>query len=212
MSCKVCDKFWDDFWRRSDAWERDASNDTELFAGESDERWALIQKACDVGEADPASAFRLFVEAAEAGSVWSLEMVGWHYRAGTGVDADTSRALSYYRRAACGGSRMAMVAYARLLAEAGQHEDSEAVLNDAIASGFAPAFFWLGWTRYSRSRTAAMARDVRPLLEHAARQGHPGAQITLIRWRALGKLGLLQVPRGCILLIREAMRFAPLRE
>lgn len=208
MTCKMCDRFWDDFWVRSDAWERSVSNDTELFSDETHERRALIQSACKVDDTDPASAFRIFVEAAEAGSVWSMEMAGWHCLTGTGVDADEFMALDYYYRAACGGSRMATVAYARLLAESGHYDDSEAVLKNAVASDFAPAFFWLGWIRYKRSKTAKVAREVRPLLDYPARQGHPGAKVTLVRWMALGKLGLLEVPRGWTLLVRDAVRFA----
>jgi hypothetical protein len=95
LICKVCDQFWDDFSAHSDAWERAVSNEDELLAAETGESWALIQRAAEVEDVDPVSAFRLYREAAEAGSVWSSERVGWHYWTGTSVAADPQIALEY---------------------------------------------------------------------------------------------------------------------
>jgi TPR repeat protein len=208
LICKVCDKFWDDFSAYSDAWERAASNEDQLLSAESSESWALIQRAAEIEEVDGDSAFRLYREAAEAGSVWSLERVGWHYWTGTGVAADRQIALDYYYRAICGGSWRATIHYARLLAELDRFDDCERTLEDGVASGFVPAYFWLAWLRYKRSETAKVRREVRPLLDQAATLGHPEAKMLLARWMMLGKLELRDIPRGWRWTLEGAWSFA----
>jgi TPR repeat protein len=208
LICKVCNKFWDDFSAHSDAWERAVSNEDELLAAETGESWALIQRAAEVEDVDPVSAFRLYREAAEAGSVWSSERVGWHYWTGTSVAADPQIALEYYYRAICGGSWGATIGYARLLAEVDRFDDCEQTLEDGVASGFVPAYFWLAWFRYKRSETAKVRRAVRPLLYHAATLGHPDAKLLLARWMMLGKLGLRDIPRGWKWMMESLLSFA----
>jgi TPR repeat protein len=193
------------FWGRTDAWERSASNYFALLAREPEERRVLIENGDKLFDSSPATAFQFYVEAAEAGSVCSMEQVGWHYWTGTGVAADRSLALEYYHRAILGGSWSATIAYARLLEKAGRREDCENYLRECVAMGFTPAYFWLAWLRYHRDRTPTVRREIRPLLEYAARQGHPAARVFLARWMARGQLGLLNVPRGCVNVVREAV-------
>lgn len=99
MTCKLCEQYGNCDWAHSDAWERSASNYFHLLSEESEKQWAIMRRAEEIFDSDPASAFRLYVDAAEAGSVCSMEKVGWHYWTGTGVVAGTSSALEYYRRA-----------------------------------------------------------------------------------------------------------------
>ena len=193
MICKRCEKFWAAVYARIDEWEIDASNESALFSEESDEARDLIKRAQD---SDPSSALQLYIGAAEAGSTWSLEMIGWHYWTGTGVAADPYKALEYYYRAIGRGSWMATIYYARLLAELGHYDDCEQTLANGIAADFAPSYYWSAWFRYERSRISKVCRDVRPLLEFAAAKGHPGAITLLARWMMLGKLGLRNIPQG----------------
>lgn len=195
-------------WEHSDAWEGNAANDFHSLPEQSDEQSAIIEHAAQILDSDPASGFGLFVEAAEAGSVYSMERVGWHYWTGTGVMADTSLALEYYRRAVAGGSWTATIAYARLLFELGRHDEWQTVLQDSVEAGFVPAYFWLAWLRYLQAKTPESRREIRPLLEHAARQGHPAAKFFLSRWMARGQLGLLNVPRGWKWVVQDAVDFA----
>jgi TPR repeat protein len=212
MICRICDKFWDTFSGYSDAWERAASNEQQLLSAESAETWALIRRAAEVEDADAATAFRLYLEAAEAGSVWCLEKVGWSYWTGTGVAADPHLALKYYYRAIGGGSWMATIHYARLLAELGRDDECQRTLEDGVASGFLPAYFWLARLRYERSKSAKVRQEVRPLLDHAAEQGHPEAKLLLARWMMLGKLRLRDIPRGFRMAVEGALSFAFRRE
>lgn len=211
MTCKLCKPYADCDWAHSDDWERSASNYFQLLSEESETQLAIVRRADEISDSDPASAFQLYVEAAEAGSVCSMEKVGWLYWTGTGVVADTSTALEYYHQAIVGGSWMATIGYARLLTEVGRQNDCETVLKDGVALDFVPAYFWLAWLRYLQARTPKMRREVRPLLEHAARQGHPAAKFFLSGWMARGQLGLLDVPRGWKWVVEEAVDFASRR-
>ena len=128
LTCKRCDQVWDRLWAQSDAWERTTSNETQLFSEETDQCRGLVQRGSEIEDEDPIGAFRLYLEAAECGSVWSMEKVGWHYWTGTGIAADPDMALQYYHRAIGGGSWMATISYAQLLAELGHHDDCESTL------------------------------------------------------------------------------------
>jgi TPR repeat protein len=208
MACKLCNRFRDRLWQRSDAWERAHSNDSELWAEESDENRKLINLALVLERTDAAAAFRLHLEAAEARSVWSTQKIGWHYQTGTGVAADSVMALEYYHRAICAGSWMATLHYARLLAEVGRYDDCVSTLEQGVASDFVPAYFWLAWFRYERSKSRKVCEEVRSLLEYAASHGHPAANFKLARWMLFGKFGPRKIFAGVVLALRGASRWA----
>jgi hypothetical protein len=71
---------------------------------------------------------------------------------------------------------------------------------------FVPAFFWLAWIRYQRCKSREVCREIRPLLEYAAKRGHPEAEITLARLMVHGKFGLRAIATGIGLLLRSALR------
>lgn len=191
-----CDALWLARWEEANAWERAQAGHDTLWWNDPEPACALIEKMDDLGGADPEAALALLHEAAEEGSAWAMHAVGSYYETGTIVAADADRALDYYHRAICAGSWMATIDYARLLADQGHVEDSEAVLQDGVRLEFVPAYFWLAWLRYERAPTRATCREIRPLLDHAAEQDHPGAQLILARFMAKGKFGLRQIPRG----------------
>jgi len=200
----TCEALWLSHWDQSNGWERANSNHDELWWRDSDRNRALIEEAQARQLADPEAAFRLLLEAAEAGSPWAMESVGWYYDTGTVVAADFDRAADYYHRAIRAGSWMATIGYARLLAEHGHFDECEEVLRDGVRLDFVPAFFWLAELRYERSPTRATCREIRPLLDYAAEQGHPGAKQTLGRLMVKGKFGILAIPRS-LKLFRETM-------
>jgi TPR repeat protein len=204
-------KFRGDFWEalraHSDAWERSASNEEELLSLESDHSWAMMRRAAQLEDTDPPAAFKLYLEAVEAGSTWSLEKIGLHYWAGTGVAADAQMAKAYFQRAIDGGSWMATIYYARLLSDLGRHDECERALESSVASDFVPAYFWLAWFRFQRSKTTKVRREkVRPLIEYAAGRGHPEAKVMLARWMVRGKFGSRYIARGLRLTVRGAFR------
>ena len=145
---------------------------------------------------DPAASLKLYRKAADAGSVWAMEMVGWFYDVGRGVSADFGQAQEYYYRALCAGSWMATIKYARLLEKHGYDDYWPNVLEDGVRADFIPAYYWLAWFRYKHAKNAEERRAVRPLLDHAAAAGHPGAEVLLIRSLLLGRFGIRGIPEG----------------
>lgn len=205
MSCRICAWLCDWFgaedrcarlWARFDGWEREHSNDWELWCEDSDENRHLIEQAHALRDSDPETAFRLYLQAADAGSVWAMQVAGRHYHTGTFVAADFGRAQEHYRRAIDAGSWMATITYAELLASHGHFAECDQILEDGIRSDFVPAFFGLARLRYRRSGSRRTCREIRPLLEHAAAHGHPGAKPFLATLQLLGKFGLREIPAG----------------
>ena len=207
MTCRLCRRFWALFWERCDAWERARSNDSELWFQDTDRNRERMEEASALRKADPAAALRLYLEAADAGSAWASEAVAWHYDSGSGVEADFEKAQEYYRRAIDGGSWMATIGYARLLAEHGHHDLCERLLEDGVSSQFEPAYFWLAWLRYERSESREACWEVRPMMELAASHGHPGANFYLAQWMTTGRFGLREIWRGFRLHLKSASRW-----
>src|SRR3569623_2135435 len=125
-----------------------------------------------------------------------MQSVGVRYHIGAGVTADFERAEKYYRRAISEGSQMATILYVRLLAKHGYRERCEQVVEDAVQTGCIPAFYWLAWFRLELSKSRKTAREIAPLVEYAAKEGHPGAEVMLGRLLLSGTLGLPGNPRG----------------
>lgn len=204
MPCKLCDKWWARRWADCDAWDRAASNESDLWSGDTIPNRALIEQAFSVEESDPAAALLLYLEAAEAGSAFAMSAAAWHYQTGTAVTADFDQAEHYHRRAIEAGSWLATLDYARLLADRNAHDRCDAVLEDGVASDFLPSCFWLAYLRYQRRPVRAVCREIRPLLDHAAAGGHPMAKFYLARLQILGKFGLREIPSGLLAAVRLA--------
>lgn len=196
LACKLCARLRAHLWEKSDAWERAHSSESAPWSDEPVQNLELVEQAYAVQKTDPAAAFRLYLEAADAGSAWAMNSVAWHYETGTVVAADFDWAQEYYRRAMCAGSWMATIHYARLLADHAYHDDCESVLEDGVSKDFVPAYFWLAWFRYQRCKSRKVCREIRPMLEHAAEAGHPAAQVMLGQWMVRGKFGLRDIPAG----------------
>lgn len=216
MICGLTNKSWlrekndqisRDFWVETDAWESAAANESELWLKESDDNLELIKRAAQL-EYGESAAFDLHLEGAKAGSVWCQQMVGWHYWTGIGVAADQNLALKYYHSAICGGAWIATLRYARALFEVGQYDDCERVLDDGVSCGFVPSYYWLAWFRHKRHGTRAVREEVRPLVEHAAKEGHPAAKDLLAHWMRSGKLRLRDIPRGWLMAAQIAIAYA----
>ena len=206
MHCRLCDRWYARLSERSHAWERTHSNESDLWALEPLRNRELIDRACAIRESDPAAAFGLYLEAAEAGSAWALEQVASHYEKGTAVAADFDKAEDYYRRAITAGSWMATLYYAGFLADRGRHDEWRRLLEDGVAADFIPAYYWLARLGYDLSPSRELCRQIRPLLEHAGGHGHPRAQVFLSQLMTWGKFGLREIPAGLALAVRLGAR------
>jgi TPR repeat protein len=184
----------DELIEELDRWDRSCSNEDELWGRELYVNRELIDQAA--AQSHPAAALILYRRAAEAGSVWAMEMAAWHYHVGSGVDADFTLACDYYRSAITAGSWMATLGYARLLASHGHFAECDRVLEDGIKAEFVPAYYWLARLRLARSKSRATCREIRPLLKYAAGNGHPEARRLLAVLMLFGRYGLRNVPKG----------------
>jgi TPR repeat protein len=198
------DQIFRDLWAETYAWESAAADEYDLWLKESDQNRELIDRA-SLTAYNGSAAFELHLEGAESGSVWCQQAVGWHYWTGSGVVTNKYLAMQYYYSASCSGSWTATLCYARLLYEVGRFDDCERVLNDGVSCGFAPSYYWLAWLRHKRHSTRAVRKEVRPLVEHAAKEGHPAAMELLTRWMVSGKLRLRDIPRGWLMVIQYAI-------
>jgi TPR repeat protein len=187
---------------KSNIWERSHSNEAELWAREPDPDRLKNARAIEIS--DPKASFRTYLDLAQNGSVGAMLSVAWHYGFGQGaaVERDFSLAAEWYIRAIAAESWMATRYYAQLLANYRYFADCEKVLNDGIEKNWPPAFFWMAWYRQKQSRSRKTYREIKPLLEYAAGQGHPQAQLWLARLMVTGKFGFSQIPHG-IKLFRE---------
>ena len=188
------------YWQLVEEWDRAHSNDDDLLSNETEANRELLRQAGAAAEIDDlSSAFPLYLDAAKAGSALAMETVACRYWTGSGTAPDLDQAEIYYRRAADAGSQMAHIHCARLLFAQLRYEESERVLQHSAISNFAPAAFWLASHRYWRCKSRSVASEIRPLLEYAARAGHPGAKNFLKRLMATGKLGIFAIPKGLLL-------------
>ena len=192
-------------WHNVYQWELSHADESDLTGNETEAPLELLRRAHAAGENDDrASAFPLYLEAAEAGSVRAMQTVAWHYWSGTGTAPDLEQAENFFQRAADAGSRLARVRWAQLLGRQQRFENAENILLHPDMANFAPAEFWLAWLRYERCKSRRVAREIRPLLESAASAGHPGAKNLLKRLMATGKLGVLAIPCGLRMSVNTA--------
>lgn len=209
MACKICGWLCALFcadadvvaaranlWKQSEKWESAHSNEYKLWSRASDQERERLDAAATLQTTDPEAAFRMYLDLADAGVVWAMQIVAHQYAWGTIVPNDFEQAQIYYCRAIEAGSWMATLRYAWLMARQGYFEESETVLQDGVNADFVPASYWLARCRYHQSSDRKTCRVIRPLLEHAVEAGHPGAALFLARLKARGKFGFREIPRG----------------
>ena len=220
MACKLCrwlaghfskteESLCSSTWRELDDWERSYLTETDGFGAEPEAGAHLMRSASELHEHDPEAAFKMYQDAAAAGSALAIEVIGWHHETGTVLPMDIQEAERTYHRAICAGSWSATLRYAKLLARRGDAAGCENVLRDGVELEFIPAFFWLAWYRYKSRPTRATAREIAPLLEHADARGHPMARKLLGALMVRGKFGIRQIPNGLRIILNDDTRPGP---
>lgn len=177
-------------------WENDHSNEWDIWVGDGEEVRERNERANEVHTTDPSLAFEIRKELADNGSAWAMRQTGLQYERGWGIERDLAQAEHYYYQALLAGSWMAALGLAKLLFEHRINEKWEGILENGVESDFIPANFWLAWYRYKRSPRRKTALEVRQLMEHAVKAGHPGARLMLARWKGQGKFGLHEIRQG----------------
>ncbi len=130
------------------------------------------------------------------------------YEFGRGVLRDEAEADQWYFRAFEGGSQFAMLKCAKAAASRQDFALCEEILKVGVDQDWPPAVFWLAWYRHRQSGSRATYRAIRPLLEKAAKRGHPAARMILGNLMVRGKFGVFRVPQGFIVGVCWAIRVA----
>ena len=176
-------------------WESTYSSGWEPYEG-GDQLQDRREYAWELAKSDPDNALGQFEALAADGDAWAMRALGSWYEKGRHVEQDLQRAEQYFHDAIRAGSWRATQQLARLQFVHSKEDRWDAILADGDAKGFVPSSVQLARYRHERSPTRATAREVRPLLEKAAAAGHPGARLTLARWKTLGSFGLGEIRQG----------------
>lgn len=207
LPCKLCERFWDAFWQSCDDWERERSNELHSFHTKR----TRVGNSCSGRQSWKTEIRKLL-----SGSMSKLQMLV-RYGAWKRLPFDTGRAPALARilrklkitiavlsREVLGWRASATLGYSRML----NGTMRQRVLIEGMPSGFVPFNFWLARHRYDRYKSRETAREVRFMLQCAAREGHLGAQQMLSRMMLTGKFGLLEIPRGMGMAVNGALKFA----
>jgi TPR repeat protein len=125
-------------------------------------------------------------------------VAGWHRT------LDLAKADEWYRRAIARGSQSAILLYASLLTSRGDFAQAEAILRTEIEKGWPPALYRVALVRIMRTKSPRRYREALPYLEQAGEKGHPLSRILLGRLMAQGRFGLGKVPRGIVMVVKNA--------
>jgi hypothetical protein len=185
---------WDELWARSVAWDDAHTNSVQIWDAEADQ--PRIREAISLEDSSPERAFDAWLELAEKGSVWSMEETARRYACGIGVQGDAATADHWYRLASGAGSQDATLRWAEFARSRKDYAACEAIVQEAAREDWAPATFWLAWSRIKLAPSRQTYLAVKPLFERAAEQGHPGAQWWLAECMAKGRFGARYVLRG----------------
>lgn len=150
---------------------------------------------------------------AEAGDAGAQYRLGLAHAQGRGVERDTVAALAWWHRAAVQGNAEAQyqIGHAYLSGE-GVEEDTglaSAWLARAAARNHAPATYRLAQVYQARAATTddeAERRAGLVLLERAAEQGHPDAQMRIGEAYATGREGVSRDPAWAVRWFGKAAR------
>lgn len=183
-------------WDWSDQFDRDCSNDWELWEQLTEEAQELYAKAIEVSKTDAVAALELYEEGAAAGNPLAMGAAGLFHASGLGTPNAPDKAIEFYDRAMEAGSWSALVCCARFRQKLGQFEEAEYLLKQGIEADYTAALFWLAWYRYARNPTRKTARSVWSMVQTALERGHPGARWMAARLLMRGKLGIHRILEG----------------
>ncbi len=157
-----------------------------------------------VGQGQFGPAIAVLQPLADAGDARAAAALGNIYADAKYPGADPARARAFYERAAAGGVAAAQHNLAWLLVDDGELEAALAWWEKSSAAGVAESA--LALYGYHRRHTT-MARAI-PYLEHAAALGNPFARNTLAHKQMRGEYGLMAIPSGLLLWLRNMPRLA----
>lgn len=192
---------WD--WARAETkqWDMDHANWTELNAKEPDtDRFLQAVDLSDEGEFERANS--IWLDLAETGSIRSMVELGLAYEYGLGVVLDHDQSEAWYQRASANGSTYAMVKCAQFELARRNFPNAYEQLRPGVQQQCPSAQFWQAYIEVKENECRQTYRKIRPLLQSAARKGHPYGKAWLANLMVRGKFGLIWVLFGLAQVIR----------
>lgn len=183
-------------WNRVDEIDARCGNSSTIRSDLPEPVKEIGRQAREALERDPSSALALYEEAASLGDPHAMVAAGWMYEYAIGTERNSDKAYDYYHQAMGLGSWQAVIYYARQMDRLGHRDICISMLEDAVEVDHLGAYFWLAWFRYKYDPTRRTAASLRPLLDHAIGEGHPGAKWLLARLLVRGKYGFTRIGEG----------------
>ncbi len=174
---------------------------------------AALDRAYRLVEVDAATAIKDLRALAARGSTMSQVYLGNIYRRGEGgVSANLEESELWFRRAAEGGSLVALFHLAAIDLNQGRYAEGESTLKSAAKRNYSPAIYWLARLYWRGPKEWRRLPEARQLLEQAAGLGHIWAKRDLGKGYMAGTFGFrpLRGARsflsGAYCFFREAQR------
>ena len=201
VACALCRRF--ERWVFGHAWS-DALDQTMRWGGywnRDDLFWAdinqdQIRELSSLWDTDPRAAFRGFLTLAEAGSVWSMERVGWAYAAGFGVSRDKRSAEHWFDVAFRHGSDYGLVWSAIMARSRGDLAKARETLAVGVQRALPTAMVVLGNLELKAAKTDDDRERVKTLYETAIAKGFLPAEGAYARAMSRGTFGWRKIPEG----------------
>jgi hypothetical protein len=150
---------------------------------------------------DPAQALNDLEALASRDSLMSMVYLGWAYSKGDGLDQDARKAEEWYRKAADAGSVMAGFYLGVLLLNQGRFEQAIREFELGVKSEFTPSIDRLGKMYFYGLGVPSDILKAKELWQRAANRGHVRAMRRLAFAMAGGRYGVLNIPRGVVMII-----------
>ena len=160
-----------------------------------------LQHAQSIRDTDPVQALRQFRGLADRGSPLAMSNIAFMYGRGIGIQANPLEEEAWYKRAVEAGSLYAHYALAHIYFRKQSYSEALVVLRLGVASGYAPAMYFLACMYDRGVGTERNLDKVRDLLDQATQLGHVWARVRLGRVLVLGRWGIWQRLRGCVLIV-----------
>jgi TPR repeat protein len=160
-----------------------------------------LQHARSVRVTDPSQALNQFRALADLGSPMAMVDIAYMYSKGIGVQSDAQEEEVWYKRAVAAGSVFAQFALAHMYSRMRRYPDAFAACQSAVASGYAPAMYFLAFMYGQGLGTERNLDAEQGLLQQAAQLGHLWARIRLSRILMQKRFGAWQRLRGLSMFI-----------
>jgi TPR repeat protein len=204
----MCDSSHAIFDKRQLAWLDAQKNSVAIMEREADP--ALVYRAHDLLETDPAESFKQYLALAENGSIWSMAIVGQMFELGTGTARDLLQAEEWYLSAYRAGSDSGLTLLGELYQESGRYQEAREVFRAGVDRGFAPAMLGLASSYRNSPDWQQRREESLALLERGAAAGDLFARRYLAGGMTRGWFGLRHIPNGIRLLFSTADEMADL--